>query len=84
MSHRSKWTRLWIAWLVAFVAIEFAAALSHDPKPRTLSEHLWHWFPKHWRRVLIVGLLGLLCLHIGAGPDVAPHAAPWTESGYQP
>jgi hypothetical protein len=84
MSKWSKWTPLWIAWLAAFVAIELAAALSHDPKPRPLSEHLWAWFPKHWGRVLIVGLLALLCLHIGAGPDVAPHVAPWTESGIQP
>jgi uncharacterized BrkB/YihY/UPF0761 family membrane protein len=72
MAKPSKWTWLWIAWLAAFLGIEIAAAVSKHKKPRTLSEHLWAWFPRGWRRALIVGLLSLLAWHIASGPDIKP------------
>ena len=73
----SRWGWAWVCWLAAFVVIEVWASLSGHAKPRTLSEHLWRWFPKRWRRVLLVGLLGLLALHLWSGPDMGPVMAPW-------
>lgn len=78
MKRPSKWTWLWIGWLVAFVVLEITAARSKRPKPRTLSEHLWKWFRRPWRRVILVGLLGLLFWHLAAGPDLKPFTEPWT------
>ena len=70
MSRPSKWTVMVWALLVAILGIEIAATLSHDPKPKTISEHLWGWFPRGWRRVLLVGLMALLTWHFWSGPDV--------------
>lgn len=77
MKRPSKWTALWILWLVSFGLIEFFAARSHGHRPRTLSEHLWRWFPKRWRRVLLVGLMTLLTWHFMTGPDVRPIEVTW-------
>ena len=74
MSKPSKWTWLWLSWLFAFVLIELVAQFGphHRTAPRTLSEHLARWFPKRWRRVLLVGLLTLLAWHLWTAPDVQP------------
>lgn len=64
-------TWLWIAWAVAFVAIETAALLKKDRpgKPRTASANIW-WLVKGtgtWhqlaRAVLVFGL-GWLTHHL--------------------
>ncbi len=70
MKSPSRWGWFWIAWLVAELVAQFGMhARAH---PRTLSETLWHWFPRRWRRVLLVGLLSLLAWHLASGPDVRP------------
>lgn len=70
--RRRRWTILWLAWIAAFVVMEVIAARSKRPKPRTLSEHLWRWFPWPWRRMLLVGLLGLLIWHLLSGVGGSP------------
>jgi len=62
------YTVLWIAWGVAFAAIEGAALLDRRPGG-TLSEHVWAWFhikdqrPTRFtwilRGVLLAGLIWL-------------------------
>ena len=75
MKRPGKWTVVWLAWLVAFLVLELIAQFSHRPKPRTFSEHLWRWFPRRWRRALLVGLLSLLAWHFWSAPDVVPIGA---------
>jgi len=55
-----KWEWAWLAWLVAFLAVEIPAAL-RKAKLDTLSEHVSHvWFPRAWERgVLAVFMLTL-------------------------
>lgn len=67
MKKPSKWTWLWLGWIAAFVVLEVIAARSKRPKPRTLSEHVWKWFPWRWKRVLLIGLLGALLWHLLSG-----------------
>ena len=68
----SRWGWVWVAWLAAFAVLELVAQLSHHAKPRTLSEHLWRWFPRRWWRVVLVGLLTLMTWHLASGPDLQP------------
>lgn len=74
MRRPSKWTVLWLLWLGLFVVIEVTAARSAHLKPRTLTEHLARWFPKRWRRVLLVGLMAALTWHfwdaLARGPEL--------------
>jgi ABC-type glycerol-3-phosphate transport system permease component len=72
MKRQGKWAWLWIAWLLALVGLEWAAVRSHHPKPRTLTEHLARWFPRRWRRALLVGLMALLTWHFWNAADVVP------------
>lgn len=73
MRRPSKWTVLWLAWFAAFVVMEILSTRSHAPHPRTLSEHLWRWFPRrHWWRIVLVGLLSLLTWHLFSGPSLGP------------
>lgn len=66
-----KYTMMWIAWILAFGAIEFAA-LQDKREGDTLSEHIWHIIgtnaakkqPWHWfLRVAVLGLLVWLIVH---------------------
>ena len=74
MSRPSRWGWFWIAWLVALLVAELVGQFRPHSKahPHTLSETLWAWFPRRWRRVLLVGLLSLLVWHLASGPDVRP------------
>jgi hypothetical protein len=70
MSRPSKWAILWLLWLLALVGLEWAAVRSRHPKPRTLTEHLARWFPRRWRRALLVGLMALLTWHFWGAADI--------------
>jgi hypothetical protein len=45
----TSWTRRWLLWLGAFLAIEIPAALNKEPDD-TLSEKTWDWFSVRERR----------------------------------
>lgn len=72
-------TKLWLAWLAAFVAIE-GTALARGRPEDTLSDHVWAWFdiPRHKapnrservRRVLLLGFMTWLGAHFLTGDDV--------------
>lgn len=50
--NRKPWLIAWVAWLVAFLAVEVPAAIRKG-KDDTLSENVWDWFgiksPKPYR-----------------------------------
>ena len=55
--RRSAWTWAWLAWLLLFLAIELPAAVRERGEPRgkawkTLSRHVWRWFPTWPRRAV--------------------------------
>lgn len=62
---------------MSLVGIEWAAARKHAKDPRTLTERLAKWFPKKWRRVVLVGLMALLTWHFWNAPDVVPVYGGW-------
>ena len=58
VARRSGWTWSWIAWLLLFLAIELPAAVRERGTPRgkswkTLSRHVWMWFPTWPRRAAL-------------------------------
>ena len=69
-------TWLWIAWLLAFAALEGWALLNHTAGD-TLSEHVWQWFAVgkrgtitagvRVRRVLLVCFCAWLAVHFLTG-----------------
>lgn len=74
---RYTWT--WIIWLGTFVVAEAFALFNKKPGD-TLSEHAWRWFavkdeadasvakqPLRVRRVVLIGFLGWLLVHLGWG-----------------
>jgi hypothetical protein len=75
-----KWAKIWIGVLLAIGVLELFAQLSTAATPRTLSELLARWFPKKWRRVLLVGLMSLLTWHFWWQADVRPVPVPITET----
>ena len=58
-----KWRYLWIAWILAFIGIEWAA-IANDKRGDTLSEQVWQalgtWRsnPNGWQKAGRVGLAG--------------------------
>ena len=67
----SKYTYLWIIWILGFGAIEWAA-LKNDKPGDTLSEHVWNLIgsnatekrPWHWfLRIAVLSLLVWLIVH---------------------
>lgn len=44
-----RWRGAWLAWLVAFLAVEIPAAMKKTPG-FTLSENVWSWFGVRERR----------------------------------
>lgn len=72
MKRPSKWTWIWIGWLAALVVLDILANRAKRPKPRTFSEHVGRWFRGRWMRVLFVGLMTLLTIHILSSGDVGP------------
>ena len=55
---RSAWTWAWLAWLLLFLAIELPAAVREHGEPsgkawKTLSRHVWRWFPTWPRRAVL-------------------------------
>lgn len=63
-------TWLWIAWIVAFFALEVPALLNKR-EGDTLSEHLWRWFSINeqghfWRlrRFALLAILAWLAAHL--------------------
>lgn len=73
-----KWKWIWITWLVTLGVLDYIADRDKkSPKPRTFTEHMRAWFPKGWKRAVLVTLLVLLTLHLtGAIPDVKPMEMP--------
>lgn len=58
------YSKLWVAWLALFVAIE-GASLANKKKGDTLSEHVWDWFSvnekgSRKRTIRMVGLFGFM------------------------
>lgn len=72
MAKPKKRTVVLLALLLAIGLFELAGVLSHGPRPRTISEYLARWFPKRWRRALLIGLMALLTWHFWAQPQVRP------------
>lgn len=74
---------VWGTWIVAFLIVEVYAALA-KPKGDTLSENVWRWFgvrPRPdgtrvpaatLRRVVLVGFLVSLTLHLAFDVTVGP------------
>lgn len=69
------WTAAWVVWLAAFLVIEGAGFVGHQPGA-SLSEHVWHWFHVTDRRPtalvwllrgLLLAFLAWLFLHLGFG-----------------
>jgi hypothetical protein len=73
------WTKLWLAWIAAFFALELPPLFRGRPQD-TLSDHVWAWFgiPQHRpperdvriRRIVLVTLLAWLCSHFLTGDEV--------------
>lgn len=73
------WTRMWLAWIALFFAIEGSALARNRPQD-TLSAHIWAWFdiPRHpappWqvreRRITLVALLAWMCGHFLTGDEI--------------
>jgi hypothetical protein len=63
---RGPWPWLWLAWLVAFLAVEIPAAI-RKAKNDTLSEHVWRWFRGPWRRLVIGAFMVALTCHFVFG-----------------
>ena len=90
---RTPRTWPWIAWLVAFLALELPAALHVVPWP-TLSSSMWGWLPDWVSWLLVAGLLISLAAHLsprktsvvpvaGFGGAMATRIA-WVEWGWLP
>ncbi len=69
------WTAAWIAWLLAFFAIEIPALLDHR-RGNTLSEHVWRWCSirdkgrgYRLRRTMLLVLLAWLVVHLLTGGE---------------
>jgi hypothetical protein len=72
------WTAAWLAWIVAFFALELPPII-HDHPQDTLSDHVWLWFdiPQHKapletvraRRFLLLALMAWLIAHFLSGDE---------------
>lgn len=78
-SGRRSYTVAWLAWIVAFFAIELPPVFQHRAVD-TLSDHVWFWFgiPRHTpppeqlraRRLALLFLMAWLTTHFLTGDDV--------------
>lgn len=69
-------TKLWIAWIAAFVVIE-GVALYRKQEGDTLSEHVWKWFhtdkmtkptgTTRLRRFVLLAFMAWLSVHFLTG-----------------
>jgi hypothetical protein len=74
-----RWTRLWLAWIGLFFALELPPLFRGRPQD-TLSDHVWAWFgiPHHpsppggirARRLVLLTFLAWLCSHFLTGDEV--------------
>ncbi len=63
---RFRWTRAWLLWLLAFLAVELPAAIRKTGG--TLSETVWsRWFPTKARRLVPCTFLLVLAVHFFDG-----------------
>lgn len=76
------WDFAWIAWLLAFLAIELPAALNKTPGD-TLSEHVWAWIgTDSSRKATFAAFFAALTSHFLTQSTVAPVCTGGAAIGY--
>ena len=60
---RTAWSWAWLAWLVAFLAVEVPAALRKG-RLDTFSENVWEWFGTKAKKGILAVFLLTLAAHL--------------------
>jgi hypothetical protein len=66
----SKWAWWWLTITIVFIVSDIIASKPPHKKPRSWSEYFKKVFPRGWKRILAIGVLTLIVLHLAS--DVKP------------